>query len=257
MFALVTIPRSATTITRESPNRSLSLVTCDGQRLVVVQLAGEHLDRDRPARHVAQQPVDDLRQPALPVPRVPQLRQRTRPALEVTRGHVIEHHLTIARGDARRDDPRSAPGAPAASPSPRRDHPHPRPPPPARSASVDCPRVRTVPSFDPGQITRPRIIAMHRSRSRHGERSSSFASSKPAGHRQRRVHVPGRERALDLERVIGAHQRLAGQHPPDRVDRLRREMREVRERFLLDLPALTVGAPQQRRRCTRDPPTGA
>jgi hypothetical protein len=37
--------------------------------------------------------------------------------------------------------------------------------------------VRIVPSFDPGAITRPTIIAMHRSRCRHAARSSSFASS--------------------------------------------------------------------------------
>ena len=53
--------------------------------------------------------------------------------------------------------------------------------------------------------------------------------------------MPGGEGALDLERVLGVHERLAGQHPADRVDRLRREMREVRERFLLDLPVLAVG----------------
>ena len=33
MFALVTIPRSATTTTRESPKRSFSLLTCDGNVL--------------------------------------------------------------------------------------------------------------------------------------------------------------------------------------------------------------------------------
>src|SRR5450755_1938433 len=37
--------------------------------------------------------------------------------------------------------------------------------------------LETVPSFEPGQITLPRIIAMHRSRSRHAERSSNLGSS--------------------------------------------------------------------------------
>ena len=33
MFALVTIPRSATTTIRDSPNRSFNFVTCDGKVL--------------------------------------------------------------------------------------------------------------------------------------------------------------------------------------------------------------------------------
>src|SRR5215203_4501472 len=57
--------------------------------------------------------------------------------------------------------------------------------------------------------------------------------------------MPGRQRPLDLEGVLGVYERLAGQHPADRVDRLRREVREVRERFLFDLAVLAVRAPQQ------------
>ena len=91
----MTIPRSETTTTRESPNRSLSFCDLGGQRLVVVQLAGEHLDSDRPARLVAQQPVDDLRGAALAVARVAQRGQLATPSLEIGGGHVVEHQLAV------------------------------------------------------------------------------------------------------------------------------------------------------------------
>ncbi len=87
-----------------------------------------------------------------------------------------------------RDDPRSAAGDRAASPSPRRDHPHRRRRRPAHGRACDCPSVRTIPSFDAGAITRPTIIAMHRSRCRARARDrAAWARLKAAGHRQRRV----------------------------------------------------------------------
>ena len=79
------------------------LELCDlrGQRLVVVQLAREDLDRNRPAGPVAEQPVDDLPRSAFAVTRIPQPRQRASAALEVGRGDVVEHQLTVAQVAAR------------------------------------------------------------------------------------------------------------------------------------------------------------
>ncbi len=68
-----------------------------------MQLAREDLDADRPARPVAEQPVDDLRRPALPIARVAELGQRTSTALEVGGRDVVEHELAVgevARGEA-------------------------------------------------------------------------------------------------------------------------------------------------------------
>ena len=62
-----------------------------------MQLAGEHLDRDRPPVGVAQQSVDDLRQAGPPVPRVPTLPERARATLEVTRGHVVQRRLPVTQ----------------------------------------------------------------------------------------------------------------------------------------------------------------
>ena len=54
-----------------------------------------------------------------------------------------------------------------------------------------------------------------------------------------------RERALDLESLIEVDQPLALQHRADRVDHLQRQVREVPEVLVPDLPALPVGAAQQ------------
>ena len=43
---------------------------------------------------------------------------------------------------------------------------------------------------------------MHRSRCRDGERSSSFANSSRRAITKRRVHMPRRQRPLDLKRLI-------------------------------------------------------
>ena len=249
----MTIPRSATTTTLESPKRSFSLLICDGQGRVVVQLAGEHLDRDRPPILVAQQAVDDLRQPELPITRVPQPPQRTRPALEVTARTRHRAPSPRRRDDGRRGDPRSASWRSSSQSIAAYRSSSSAPSTPSSLASVDCPSVRTVPSFDPGQITRPTIIARHRSRCRDAERSSSLARSSRRAIASAAFTCPaGSDRSISNASSRG-HERLAGQHPADRVDRLRREMRQVRERLLLDLPVLTVGTPQQRRRVLRSP----
>jgi hypothetical protein len=51
--------------------------------------------------------------------------------------------------------------------------------------------------------------------------------------------------SLDLEVLIEIDQPAARKHRADRVDHLDRQVREVPEVLVLDLPALAVGAPQQ------------
>ena len=205
MLALVTIPRSETTTTLLRPKALLELRDLRGQRLVVVQLAGEHLDRDRPARLVAQQPVDDLRRAALAVTRVAQLRQRARAPLEIRGGHVVEHQLPIlevAAGEAILD-----PLLALQQPVHRRvqivlvgarD--------PSSSASVDCakrprPSRASTPArspadrSSPAQITLPRRLAVQQPRqlepARHRQAPRSHARP-AASARSRTPHRPGR-----------------------------------------------------------------
>src|SRR5450631_1992940 len=54
-----------------------------------------------------------------------------------------------------------------------------------------------------------------------------------------------REGALDLEVLVKIDQPPAGEHRADHVDDLDREVREVPEVLVPDLPALAVGAAQQ------------
>src|SRR3954451_16501971 len=58
--------------------------------------------------------------------------------------------------------------------------------------------------------------------------------------------MPVRKRALDRQRLAGPDQRLPAQHAPDRVDRLRRQMRQVGQRLLAHAVAVAVAAPDQR-----------
>lgn len=67
----------------------------------------------------------------------------------------------------------------------------------------------------------------------------------PPRHRKRRLDMACRQRTLDLERLAGGDQALAAQRRPDQLDQLVRQMGEIRQRLLLDLAALAVGAPQQ------------
>ena len=109
MLALVTIPRSETTTTAVEPEAPLELRDLGGSVCVVVQLAREHLDRDRAAPAVAEQPVDDLQRAALAVTRVAELRQRAAAALKIRGRDVVEHQLAVAAGGgaARRSSIRS------------------------------------------------------------------------------------------------------------------------------------------------------
>ena len=60
-----------------------------------------------------------------------------------------------------------------------------------------------------------------------------------------------RQRPLDLEVLVKIDQLAAGEHRPDRVDDLRRKMREVPEVLVADLPALAVGTAKELRRVHR------
>ena len=87
---LVSIPRSPTSTTRDSPNRARSFSTCAPTAGRFPGVARAHLDRDRTPLPVAQQPDDDLQLAALAVPGVPPPRQRAGPALHPHRGQVIQ-----------------------------------------------------------------------------------------------------------------------------------------------------------------------
>ena len=76
-------------------------------------------------------------------------------------------------------------------------------------------------------------------------RAEQARQAQLAGHRGHRGGVPVRQRPGDLERGAGVDERLAGQHRPDRGDRLRRQVRQVRQGLLADLAAVPERAAQQ------------
>ena len=84
------MPRSPTITTRDKAKRCRSFSTC---RLTVLGgVALEHLDSHGTPLAVTQQAEDDLELAALAVPGIAMFGQRTRTALEVTGGEVVEDH---------------------------------------------------------------------------------------------------------------------------------------------------------------------
>ena len=93
---LVTMPRSETTITRESPKRLRSFSICAGS--VLSSCSGPRTPRPRPGSPgVAEQPVDDLERAPPAVARVAELGKRAAAALEVGGGDVVEDERALAR----------------------------------------------------------------------------------------------------------------------------------------------------------------
>lgn len=74
---------------------------------------------------------------------------------------------------------------------------------------------RAVASFEAGASTRETISASASWRSREGELSSSRASSKPARHRERRLDVARRQRALETHYgpTLKTRERLTAEGP--------------------------------------------
>ena len=66
-------------------------------------------------------------------------------------------------------------------------------------------------------------------------------------HRVHRGDVPVRHRGGDRHRMPGRHQPLALQGSLDRIDRLPRQRRQVRQRLMPDLAAIAVGTADQHR----------
>jgi hypothetical protein len=66
--------------------------------------------------------------------------------------------------------------------------------------------------------------------------------------------MAGRQRALDRKRRLGVDVAAALKRAADQLDHLVGQMREVRERLVLDLAALAIGAPQQVRDVLAMPP---
>ncbi len=216
------------------------------ERLVVVQRSVEDLDRDRPALRRAGQPVADLQLSLPAVARVAERRQRTLAALEVAGGEVVEDEAALAQVAAgeRRLDPRLA----GEQPVHRREQ--------LRLARVRNREFRAE--------RRQRELA-RRGQLRAGpqqpltdHRQAEIAlparparehplQPEPARRAQHRGDMPVRQRALDPQRLLGGHERLTGKSPLDQLDHVPRQVREVAERLVLDLAALAVAAPQQRR----------
>jgi hypothetical protein len=67
----------------------------------------------------------------------------------------------------------------------------------------------------------------------------------PPGEREQRLDVAGRQRTLDLERLVPLDVALAAQKASDQLDQRGRQVRQVGERLLLDLAALAIGAAQE------------
>ncbi len=65
--------------------------------------------------------------------------------------------------------------------------------------------------------------------------------------------MAGRDRALDLEPLASRNIAGAAQRAADQLDDLGRQMRQIRQRLLLDLAVLAVGTPKQRRVVDRLP----
>jgi hypothetical protein len=58
-------------------------------------VAGEYLDGDRAPFPIAEQAEDDLQLPPLAIPRVAETSQRAATALEIRRGHIVEHQTAV------------------------------------------------------------------------------------------------------------------------------------------------------------------
>jgi len=179
-----------------------------GERLVVVEAAGEELGRERPPAPVAEQAVDELGRAPLAVARVAELRQRTRPALEVGGGDVVEGVLPrtqVAAGKAALDRI-----LPLAEPVER---------------SIE---VVLVYPLDPklGSERRVRERAgggelgcrVQDARDEHGQAEGALARGgaieqagelEPPGHLERRLDVAVQQARLDLEGLIDGEEALA------------------------------------------------
>ena len=103
------------------------------------------------------------------------------------------------------------------------------------SASVVCAKRRVADSFEPGAISR-----WHDHRDDQVTLPAAIAAEQPlqiqvAQHPQHRGDVAVRQRPGDLEVLVEIDQPPAGEHRADRVDDLRRQMREVPEVLVADL----------------------
>ncbi len=93
--ALVSMPRSPTSTTWRSRKRLLQLGDLRRYRSRVGGIAFEHLDRNRTTISATQQADHQLRPVAATVPAVTVTSQGTTAALEIGRGHVVEHERAV------------------------------------------------------------------------------------------------------------------------------------------------------------------
>ena len=215
-----------------------------GRRVAAV--AGVQLDRDRPSVRGADQPVVDLQAAAPAIARVADLRQRAAAPLHIRRGQVVEHVPVGGQVPARERalDPALALQQPV-----------------HRSQELALghrPQVELVGQRGLAEAARCRQLRTRGQQPLADQRHAQIALTaalareqpleiKRAQHAQHGGHVPVPQRALDPQSLAGRDQRLAAQHTPDRVDRLRRQMRQVRQRLLAHPRPLAVAAPDQHR----------
>src|SRR5215472_309404 len=98
MRALVIMPRSPTSTTRDRPKRALSLSICVAS---VIGSAVKYLDRHRAAIGRTQQTVDDLQFALLAVARMAETCQLAAAAFKPGRGDVVEHQRPLFEVAAR------------------------------------------------------------------------------------------------------------------------------------------------------------
>ncbi len=209
------------------------------ERVRVCGVAGEHLDRDRAALRVGEQPVLDLLAAAPAVAGVPE------------RGQLAVTALHPGRGQAGHRDPARPQVAGSQLlldlPLPARQPVH---------RGVDLigagaghaqvgsqGRVAGLPPARGGQLRPGPHRPGHDQRVGDVPFPARRAQQPPKAqcrcHHVRRRDVAVRHRPLHLERLAGRHQGLAPQHLADRLQRRVRQRRQVRQGFLAG-PALLI-----------------
>ena len=230
----------------------LELVDLGGNRSRVSGITSEHLDRDRPAVAVAQQAIDDLRPigPVIATVAVP--RERAAPSFEIGGTDIVEHQGALAQMPLR--ELPLDPGLLRAQPIqccinlPLLDHAQIE-----HLAEARCRALRI-------EAAQRREFRSRRNHPAHDQRHGKIALTRCrapeqagkvqlAHHPQHRRHVPVRQGALDLDRLIRtAYHRAAGQQGAQPIDQLRRHLAQIGNRALADLAPLADALPQENRR---------
>ncbi len=207
-------------------------------------VARVHLHRYRPSFWRAHKPPVDLQLSRLAIAAVTERRQRAAAALHIARGEVVEHEGALLEMPARERvlDPLLALCQPV----------HHR----QQLGLFDLAERQLVGQRGLRKAAGHRQLRGGRDHqlTDHRHRQIPLAAPLPrdqplqvqvSEHPQYPGHVPVRQRALDLQLLVEIDQHPACEHLADRVDHLNRQVREVPQVLVADLPALPVGAAQQ------------